>query len=64
MHEHFFANARPEPDLRYFSTANACFCVTERDKGLQSPRPNLEVCGTSPAFCFANRAGTSSAIPT
>ena len=60
----FFANARPDPDFRYFSNAIARCSSLNATWVLIRQGPYFEVWGTAPALCFANRARKSSVIPT
>jgi HNH endonuclease len=59
----FFANARPEADLRYFSKSNARFSSEKARYVFTRHGLNFEVCDTSPELCFFNRARKSRAIP-
>src|SRR6478752_10104155 len=59
----FFANARPEADFRYFSNATALASSLKAMQVLMRHGPYFDVCGTSPALCFASRARRSSVMP-
>ena len=51
----FFANARPEADLRYFSKSNARFSSEKARYVFTRHGVNFDVCDTSPELCFFSR---------
>jgi hypothetical protein len=57
------ANARPEPDFRYFLEANRAAFVRELDGDDEFPRHVLDVCGHRPALCHSSRRRTFAVMP-
>jgi len=60
----FFANARPEWDLRYFSNASALYLSGNAQYQINSQGLNLAVCVDLPALCSGIRRFKSAVAPT
>jgi hypothetical protein len=60
----FFANARPEWDLRYFSNSSALYLSGKAQYQTNSQGLNLAVCVDLPALCSGSRRFKSAVAPT
>jgi hypothetical protein len=57
------ANARPEPDFKYFSNRTAAFSFWNAKYATNNQGANLEVCRDRPALWLASRALRSVVTP-
>ena len=62
-HRRFFANARPEWDLRYFSNSSALNLSGKAQYQTNCQGLNLAVCADLPALCSGSRRFRSAVAP-